>query len=410
MEEFQGRISISLRELFYFCCSIFLLFQQGSVNSQDVNPTSAFPAANSTTTPITLGNQNNPNNPSNPNNPNTNESQNISPQLPPLTLQQQQQLQQQLFLLQQQQQRQQTQQVQQPLQSQIQPQTQQNQPYQSNQQILPNLQGQNLNGVQPPTSSSPQFSVPSGQGFRRGSIPLPNSPIQQNNNGQVTSPSAPALAPAAPLPFKPSEIKTVTSDDKLLFKKIKELKRYKKVYAILETSLGDIKIKLYNHWTPRTVLNFIELAEGKIPFRDIKTKQMTTGHFYDGLLFHRVMPNYFIQTGDPLNNGRGGPGFEFKDEFHPSCKHNKPGIVSMANSGPNTNGSQFFITLKPLPEYDYDSPQNFLKKRGNTVFGFVVNGMDVVRKISEVPRDNFDKPFENVVLKRITINRISRKK
>lgn len=191
--------------------------------------------------------------------------------------------------------------------------------------------------------------------------------------------------------------------------KIREIKKLKRVYAILETNLGTIKIRLFNQWTPRTVYNFVGLAEGTRPFRESSSHKMKSAPFYDGLIFHRVIPGYMIQTGDPLGTGRGGPGYKFDDEPHPSLKHNKPGRVSMANYGPNTNGSQFFITLRPIPDLDFSNARNIFKKRGNTVFGEVVKGMDVVKKISEVPRDNFDKPFEDVVLKHVTIVRIARK-
>ncbi|MCB0383962.1 MAG: peptidylprolyl isomerase [Bdellovibrionales bacterium] len=175
--------------------------------------------------------------------------------------------------------------------------------------------------------------------------------------------------------------------------------------AVLETSLGNIKIRLYHRKTPKTVRNFISLAEGTRPFRDPQTKKMVTRPFYDNLTFHRVIPNYIVQTGDPIGNGRGGPGYHTEDEFNPFLKHDRPGIVSMANSGPNTNGSQFFITLRAIPDLDFNSPRNVMSRRGNTVFGEVTEGMDVVKAISAVRRDPFDKPLEPVDLKRIVIVR-----
>jgi peptidyl-prolyl cis-trans isomerase A (cyclophilin A) len=187
--------------------------------------------------------------------------------------------------------------------------------------------------------------------------------------------------------------------------KVKAIKSLRGISAVLETSLGNIKIRLFNRRVPKTVYNFVSLAEGAQAFRENSTKEMKTAPFYDGLIFHRVVPKYVIQTGDPLGTGRGGPGYKFEDEPHPALRHKKAGIVSMANFGPNTNGSQFFITLRPMPDLDFDSAQNVFKKRGNTIFGEVTEGMEVVRKISEVPRDNFDKPLEAVVLKRVIIHR-----
>ncbi|MCB0363994.1 MAG: peptidylprolyl isomerase [Bdellovibrionaceae bacterium] len=169
--------------------------------------------------------------------------------------------------------------------------------------------------------------------------------------------------------------------------------------------MGNIKIRLYHKKTPKTVRNFIGLAEGTRQFRDLKTKKMVTRPFYDDLTFHRVIPNYIVQTGDPLGNGRGGPGYSTEDEFNPFLKHDRPGIVSMANSGPNTNGSQFFITLRAIPDLDFNSPRNIMARRGNTVFGEVIEGMDVVKAISGVRRDPFDKPIDPVVLKRVVIVR-----
>ncbi|MCC7404560.1 MAG: peptidylprolyl isomerase [Bdellovibrionales bacterium] len=182
-------------------------------------------------------------------------------------------------------------------------------------------------------------------------------------------------------------------------------KPWSKIFAFLETNKGTIKIRLFHRQTPKTVANFIGLAEGTRAFTDVATKKQVTRPFYDNLVFHRVIPNYIVQTGDPLENGRGGPGYAFPDEFHSALKHNKPGIVSMANSGPNRNGSQFFITLKPIPDLDYTSSRNIMNKGGNTIFGEVLEGMDVVTAISSVARDPFDKPLEPVVLKRIVIVR-----
>ncbi|RLB92400.1 MAG: peptidylprolyl isomerase [Deltaproteobacteria bacterium] len=145
------------------------------------------------------------------------------------------------------------------------------------------------------------------------------------------------------------------------------------IYARFETNRGTILAELYYKRVPNTVANFVGLAEGTK-----KSNQPAGKKFYDGLTFHRVIPNFMIQGGDPEGTGRGGPGYQFADEFHPSLTHDGPGVLSMANSGPNTNGSQFFITHKETPWLD-------LK---HTVFGKVVSGQDVVNEIHQGDRIN----------------------
>ena len=148
--------------------------------------------------------------------------------------------------------------------------------------------------------------------------------------------------------------------------------------AVIETNYGKIVVELFVERAPLTVENFIKLTEKG---------------FYNGIIFHRVIPDFMIQTGDPTGTGRGGPGYNFADEFHPQLQHNKPGMLSMANSGANTNGSQFFITVKPA---------SWLNNR-HTVFGQVIEGMDVVNKIVNVPRNNQDCPMEKVFMKKVSI-------
>ena len=143
-------------------------------------------------------------------------------------------------------------------------------------------------------------------------------------------------------------------------------------YAVFDTTEGTFKIKLFGDKAPNTVKNFIELADG--------TK--TGKPFYDGLVFHRVIPDFMIQGGCPEGTGRGGPGYKFADEFHPSLKHTKPGLLSMANAGPGTNGSQFFVTVAAVPWLDGK----------HSIFGEVVEGYDVAEKISKLPRNAMDRP------------------
>jgi peptidyl-prolyl cis-trans isomerase A (cyclophilin A) len=168
-------------------------------------------------------------------------------------------------------------------------------------------------------------------------------------------------------------------------------------YAIFETSQGNIVIRLLEKEAPKTVENFLGLAEGTKEYTDAKTGKKTKGNFYDGLTFHRVIPQFMIQGGCPLGTGTGDPGYRFADEFHSSLKHSKAGKLSMANSGPGTNGSQFFITVAPTPWLD----------NKHTIFGEVVEGQDIADKISNVPRDGSDRPRTPVILQKIKIERIA---
>lgn len=165
--------------------------------------------------------------------------------------------------------------------------------------------------------------------------------------------------------------------------------------AVMVTSLGTITIRLFHELAPKTVTNFIGLAEGSRPFRDPETGDWVKRRFYDGLSFHRVIPGFMIQGGDPVGNGTGGPGYRFDDEFHPTLRHNKAGILSMANAGPGTNGSQFFITEGPTPHLD----------DRHSVFGEVIEGLEVVKKIANVSRDDRDRPITPVLIESLSIQR-----
>jgi peptidyl-prolyl cis-trans isomerase A (cyclophilin A) len=165
--------------------------------------------------------------------------------------------------------------------------------------------------------------------------------------------------------------------------------------ATLETNAGRIVVRLFPDHAPKTVRNFVELAEGGKEWKDPSTKQATTAKLYDGTVFHRVIPNFMIQGGDPLGSGRGGPGYQFADEFHPDLQFSRPYLLAMANAGPGTNGSQFFITTAPTPHLN----------RKHTIFGEVIEGADVVDRISHAKTGSQDRPVEDVVIESVTIDR-----
>ncbi|MDS1271649.1 peptidylprolyl isomerase [Lipingzhangella sp. LS1_29] len=165
--------------------------------------------------------------------------------------------------------------------------------------------------------------------------------------------------------------------------------------ARLATSKGEIVLALFPQQAPQTVANFVELAEGTREWRDPRTGETTTAKLYDGTIFHRVISGFMLQGGDPLGNGRGGPGYEFADEFDPSLRFDRPYLLAMANAGPGTNGSQFFITV---------SKPAHLNDR-HTIFGEVTEGHDVVDAIEAVPTNQADRPLEDVVIQSVTIER-----
>ncbi|ELY59752.1 peptidylprolyl isomerase [Natronococcus amylolyticus DSM 10524] len=167
------------------------------------------------------------------------------------------------------------------------------------------------------------------------------------------------------------------------------------VTATLHTSEGDIEVELYDERAPRTVDNFVGLATGGQEWTDPETgEEVEDEPLYDDVVFHRIIEDFMIQGGDPTGTGRGGPGYQFDDEFHEDLRHDDAGILSMANSGPDTNGSQFFITLGAQPHLD----------DRHAVFGKVTDGMDVVREIGDVETDANDRPREDVVLESVSVD------
>ncbi len=169
----------------------------------------------------------------------------------------------------------------------------------------------------------------------------------------------------------------------------------KTLTATLQTNQGAIVVRLFPDHAPKTVRNFTELAEGQREWTDPRSGRKTAARLYDGTVFHRVISNFMIQGGDPLGTGSGGPGYRFADEIHPDLAFDKPYLLAMANAGPGTNGSQFFITVTPTP---------WLNGK-HTIFGEVVEGNEVVDRISQVKTGRQDRPVEDVVLQSVTVDR-----
>jgi peptidyl-prolyl cis-trans isomerase A (cyclophilin A) len=169
-------------------------------------------------------------------------------------------------------------------------------------------------------------------------------------------------------------------------------------YAVIETTMGNIVCRLFEKEAPKTLQNFTDLAEGKRDWQDNVSGKKGPGPLYNGTVFHRVIPDFMIQGGDPSGTGMGGPGYRFEDETKGSPhKFDKPGKLAMANAGPNTNGSQFFITVAPTPWLT-----------GNhAIFGEVIEGQDIVTKIATVPRDRKDRPNQDVSVNAIRIERVA---
>lgn len=172
--------------------------------------------------------------------------------------------------------------------------------------------------------------------------------------------------------------------------------------AVFETTLGTFKVELRPDWAPKTVENFVGLAKGTKEFVDSKTGEKVKKPFYNGIIFHRVIENFMIQGGDPTGTGRGGPGYQFNDEFDKHPGFTKKGQLAMANAGPNTNGSQFFITTAVTSHLN-PRDNGYGQKSGHTIFGEVMEGYDVVEKIEKVEKGPGDRPVEPVVIKSVTI-------
>ena len=168
------------------------------------------------------------------------------------------------------------------------------------------------------------------------------------------------------------------------------------LFAHFTTSEGNFTARLFDAEVPKTVANFAGLAEGTIEWTDPRTGKKTKEPYYNGTVFHRVIADFMIQGGDPLGQGTGGPGYKFADEFSPKLRHSKPGILSMANSGPNTNGGQFFITLVPTAWLD----------NKHSVFGEITEGMDVVNKIGKTATSKpGDRPVKPITINSVTIEK-----
>lgn len=164
--------------------------------------------------------------------------------------------------------------------------------------------------------------------------------------------------------------------------------------AILHTSEGDLEVELYEDRAPNTVANFVGLAMGTKTWKDPETGELRRDPYYDGVIFHRIIKNFMIQGGDRTGTGRGGPGYQFADEFHPELRHTGPGILSMANAGPGTNGSQFFICETATPHLD----------GRHAVFG-KARDEDLVVKIASVPTARGDRPVTPVTINKVTVKR-----
>ncbi len=263
------------------------------------------------------------------------------------------------------------------------------------------LSPQQAPGVQPDRLTQPTIPQQTSAGLE---IPPPPTPeptatpettfqdpgdISKAVSGAILKKSdanAPITGPSYPASSKQNTIVSVTKPGE-----------EKKLFAVVSTSEGSFKIKLFPQYVPRTVKNFTDLATGQKEFVEAATSRKSTRPFYNGQIIFKVVRDFVIQMGCPFGDGRGGPGYEILDEFTPYLHHDKEGVVSMANHGPNTAGSQFFITLGPQPSFD----------NKYSAFGQVVSGMDVVRKISKVRTGPTSRPLKRIVIQKIEIEGIN---
>ena len=218
-------------------------------------------------------------------------------------------------------------------------------------------------------------------------------PAPQTQKPDTAKPAAPATAKPAPATTTPAAPAAPAAT----------AKQYGPgIYAHFTTNNGNFIVRFFDKDAPITVQNFVGLAEGKKQWTDPRSGKPVRRPYYNNLTFHRIIPNFMIQGGDPEGTGMGGPGFKFNDEISPKLKHDRPGIVSMANAGPNTNGGQFFITVAPYPSLDGKY----------SIFGEVVEGLDVVMAISKVPTSGRagnppNRPLKPVVMKSVRIERVA---
>ena len=242
-----------------------------------------------------------------------------------------------------------------------------------------------------PQQSAPP-SEPAAPPAPPASSPTPTPPPA----AETEKPAPPAETPAAPSTEKPADAAPADTS------KPSASKYGPGTYAHFTTTNGNFIVKFFDKDAPKTVENFVGLAEGKKQWTDPRTGRQIRRPYYRNVIFHRVIPNFMIQGGDPEGTGMGGPGYTFDDEISPNHKHNKPGIVSMANRGPNTNGGQFFITVAPYPSLDGHY----------SIFGEVVEGLNNVIAISKVPTSGprgepANRPKKDVVISNVRIERVS---
>lgn len=231
----------------------------------------------------------------------------------------------------------------------------------------------------------------SESGATSGGENKPATPTPTQGEPAAARPAQPAAQPPA------DEVRKPTAEDYATY--TKDIPGEGPIIATISTTMGDLHCELYGDKVPMTVANFIGLGRGLHTWKHPRTGVVEKNKpFYDGIIFHRVIPGFMSQTGDPLGLGMGGPGYKFGDEFDPTLRHDKPGTLSMANSGPGTNGSQFFITEVPTPHLD----------NRHTVFGHCAEG-DLVKKINNVEKDPTDpsgsRPKETISIKTITFAR-----